>query len=181
MANSKIDLTVEGHSINQPKWWMEPGSLDYRPQQLNHAQDDECDSTMFINQLNNNSHQNLNSIELKDILNDTNLNTVNNFNSVSIDGNLNGMSCLMPGNTQSQQHTSPQTKQIGNYFINETLINTVPDNSEPKQNQKQAKKRIYTHSKEKLPKSNLKSESKASVSKKAKSITNKKVNELMLN
>lgn len=179
MNNSKIDLTVEGHSINQPKWWMEPGSLDYRHQQLHHIQDDECDSTMFINQLNN-SHQNLNSIELKDILNDSNLSSVNN--NISIEGNLNGISSLVSGNTQNQQLISPQTKPIGNYFINETLINTVPEISDTKKNQKQAKKRIYTHSKEKLPKSSYKSnEPKASLTKKAKCTTNKKVNELMLN
>ena len=109
LNKSKLDLTIEGHTIKQPKWWPETmfnhesmapllnsatsgainpnsnantnatGSISNAMQQrYNNAQDDECDSSLFINQhhlqmpastsLNSSTSNFASIIELKDLL-----------------------------------------------------------------------------------------------------------------
>ncbi|CAF0729326.1 unnamed protein product [Brachionus calyciflorus] len=47
LDKKNVNLTVQGHGINKPKWWM-----DFDSGFMNQTQDDECDSAMFINSQN---------------------------------------------------------------------------------------------------------------------------------
>ena len=67
MNKSKLDLTVEGHGIKQPRWWTETflnnGSNSVEPARFASARPgdaDECDggASMFINQHENNANDN---------------------------------------------------------------------------------------------------------------------------
>ena len=193
MTNSKIDLYVEGHGIRlqQPKWWMESSSIHqtdpavataaaahFRFQSPN-TQDDECDSAIFVNL----SNHCINPVDLKEILNETAETTNASFNQMTIDSNYNLISCMPSNNSSLRQEDSSN----GSFFLNETNIQANDANNlATEDSTKAAKKRIYTHNKEKpakqttkTPRSVHKSNNPAGA-KKLRQTGSKKVNELIM-
>lgn len=154
-TQNKLDLTIQGHTINKPKWWSDnliepslisnpaPSSTSSNINSLllssssnrytgnNQEQDDECDSSgLFTNNNNGGSHimQPLsNIIELKDFL-------FNNIDSINVQ-TINSISDDAPSPPLSNASSSSLTLTASsfsadNFIAYPNLISNLDENSE---------------------------------------------------